>query len=157
VGQVAKIAKNDAAAAQKTADKAVTGVNNTNDRISSLDTFEEKGSATVNFKVGSAVLTPQAMVVLDELVSQAKDVHGFMFEIRGFASSDGSASLNERLSDRRADAVVHYLVEQHQIPLRRIVLPFGYGESMPVADNATRQGRQQNRRVEVKLLVNRGL
>jgi outer membrane protein OmpA-like peptidoglycan-associated protein len=80
-----------------------------------------------------------------------------VFEVSGFASSDGSASFNEKLSDRRADAVLHYLVERHQIPLRRIVLPFGYGESMPVADNATREGREQNRRVEVKLLVNRGL
>ena len=70
--------------------------------------------------------------------------------MRGFASSDGSESLNDRLSERRADAVMRYLA-QHEIPLRRIVLPFGYGEAMPVADNTTREGRKQNRRVEVTL------
>ena len=64
--------------------------------------------------------------------------------------------MNDRLSERRADAVMRYLA-QHEIPLRRIVLPFGYGEAMPVADNTTREGRKQNRRVEVKLMVNRGL
>ena len=57
----------------------------------------------------------------------------------------------------RADAVVRYLAENHNVPLRRIVTPFGYGEKMPVADNKTRDGREQNRRVEVKVLVNKGL
>ena len=65
--------------------------------------------------------------------------------------------MNDRLSERRADAVVRYLAQQHEIPLRRIILPFGYGEAIPVADNSTREGRKQNRRVEVKILVNRGL
>ena len=61
------------------------------------------------------------------------------------------------LSQRRADNVIRYLVENHQIPLRRIITPYGYGESNPVAENDSRDGRAQNRRVEVKLLVNKGL
>jgi outer membrane protein OmpA-like peptidoglycan-associated protein len=52
---------------------------------------------------------------------------------------------------------MHYLAENHDIPLHRIVLPFGYGEAMPVADNSTRDGRKQNRRAEVSILVNKGL
>jgi outer membrane protein OmpA-like peptidoglycan-associated protein len=61
------------------------------------------------------------------------------------------------LSQQRADAVVRYLQESHDIPLRRIVTPFGYGQMKPVADNATPDGRRQNRRVEVKILVSRGM
>jgi OOP family OmpA-OmpF porin len=76
--------------------------------------------------------------------------------VRGFASSEGGANLNDKLSERRADAVTRYLA-QHEIPLRRIVLPFGYGAAMPVADNSTRDGRKQNRRVEVRIMVSRGL
>ncbi|HKP10789.1 MAG TPA: OmpA family protein [Blastocatellia bacterium] len=156
LSQVANLDKGGAAAAQQTADQAVEGVNKTNDRISSLDDFEEKNTATINFKVGSAVLTPEGKATLDQLAAAAKNEKGYVLEVRGFASSDGSEGLNDRLSERRADAVMRYLA-QHEIPLRRIVLPFGYGEAMPVADNSTREGRKQNRRVEVKLMVNRGL
>jgi outer membrane protein OmpA-like peptidoglycan-associated protein len=155
--QVANLAKGGAAAAQETAEVAVEGVNRTNERITSLDDYEEKRTATVNFRVGSAVLSPQAKAMLDEIATQAKGERGFVIEVRGFASADGSASFNDRLSERRADAVVRYLAQQHEIPLRRIILPFGYGEAIPVADNSTREGRIQNRRVEVKILVSRGL
>jgi outer membrane protein OmpA-like peptidoglycan-associated protein len=155
--QVANLAKGGAAAAQQTAEVAVEGVNKTTERITSLDEYEEKASTTINFKVGSAVLTPQGKELLDQVATQAKNERGFVIEVRGFASADGSASLNDRLSERRADAVVRYLAQQHQIPLRRIILPFGYGEAIPVADNSTREGRIQNRRVEVKILVSRGL
>ena len=156
LSQVANLAKGGAAAAQQTADQAVEGVNKTNDRISSLDDFEEKNTANILFKVGSAVLTQEGKATLDQLAATAKNEKGYVIEVRGFASSDGSESLNDRLSERRAEAVMRYLA-QHEIPLRRIVLPFGYGEAMPVADNSTREGRKQNRRVEVKLMVNRGL
>lgn len=155
--QVANVAKGGAAAAQQTADAAVEGVNQTNERITSLDDYEEKKSAAVLFRVGSAVLTPQAKTMLDEIAGQAKNERAYVIEVRGFASADGAAALNDRLSERRADAVVRYLAQQHEIPLRRIILPFGYGEAIPVADNSTREGRIQNRRVEVKILVNRGL
>ena len=156
LSQVANLAKGGAAAAQQSADQAIEGVNKTNDRITSLDEFEEKNTANILFKVGSAVLTEEGKAALDEVATRAKSEHGYVIEVRGFASSDGSESLNDRLSERRADAVMRYLA-QHEIPLRRIVLPFGYGEAMPVADNTTREGRKQNRRVEVKLMVNRGL
>jgi outer membrane protein OmpA-like peptidoglycan-associated protein len=156
LSQVANLAKGGAAAAQQSADQAIEGVDKTNDRITSLDEFEEKNTANILFKVGSAVLTTEGKAALDEVATRAKSEHGYVIEVRGFASSDGSENLNDRLSERRADAVMRYLA-QHEIPLRRIVLPFGYGEAMPVADNTTREGRKQNRRVEVKLMVNRGL
>jgi OOP family OmpA-OmpF porin len=157
LGQVANLAKGGARAAQETADAAVDGVNRTNDRITSLDDYEVKKSTTVNFKVGSSVLSQEAKSMLDEVAEQAKNEKGFIIEVRGFASSDGSEALNRRLSQQRSDAVVRYLAETHDISLRRIILPFGYGEAMPVADNSTREGRVQNRRCEVKILVSRGL
>jgi OmpA-OmpF porin, OOP family len=155
--QVANLAKGGAAHAQDTADAAVDAVNKTNDRISTLDDYEVRTTKTVNFKVGSAVLSPEAKLGLDEIATQAKNERGFAIEVRGFASSDGSENLNRQLSQRRADAVIRYLAEMHDIPLRRIIIPFGYGEAQPVAENTTREGRVQNRRVEVKILISRGL
>src|ERR687892_608073 len=154
---VSNAARGGAKAAQATADAAVAGVNATNDRISSLDDYAPQQTAAVNFKTGSAVLSPDSKTTLDDIASKALNAKGYVLEVSGFADSRGSINLNRQLSQRRADAVIRYLVENHNIPLRRIVTPFGYGEMQPVAENDTREGRAQNRRVEVKLLVNKGL
>jgi len=158
---VSNAARGGAKTAQETADAAVAGVNTTNERItnlvSGLDEYEAKTSATVNFKVRSAVLSPEAKAALDEIATQAKAEKGYVIEVTGFASAEGGENLNRILSQRRADAVVRYLAEDHMIPLRRIITPFGYGAAQPVAENTTRAGREQNRRVEVKILVNRGM
>jgi outer membrane protein OmpA-like peptidoglycan-associated protein len=156
LSQVANLAKGGAAAAQETADVAVDGVNRTNDRISSLDDYEVRTTEAIMFRVGSAVLSPEAKATLDGLAAQAKSERGFVIEVRGFASADGSESMNRALSQRRAAAVMRHLAD-NEIPLRRIILPFGYGEALPAADNSTLEGRKQNRRVEVSVLVSKGL
>src|ERR1700704_3056175 len=112
---------------------------------------------TMNCKVGSAVLSPDSKTKLDQLATKALNAKGYVVEVSGFTDTTGSVERNRALSQRRADNVIRYLVESHNIPLRRIVTPYGYGESHPVAENTSRTGRAQNRRVEVKLLVNKGL
>ena len=154
---VSNAARGGAKAAQATADAAVAGVNATNDRISALDDYTPQETASVNFRVGSSVLNPDAKTKLDEIATKALNAKGYVLEVTGFADSTGGTEMNRRLSQRRADAVIRYLVENHQIPLRRIVTPYGFGETNPVADNKTREGRTQNRRVEVKVLVSKGI
>jgi len=154
---VANTAKGGARAAQESADAAIAGVNETNERISALDDYTPQATAAVNFKVNSAVLTDDAKLKLDDLATKAMNTKGYVIEIAGFTDSTGGLEKNRRLSERRADSVIRYLVENHSIPLRRIITPYGYGKANPIADNSTREGREQNRRVEVKLLVNKGL
>jgi len=154
---VANTAKGGAKAAQDTADAAVAGVNETNERISALDDYVPQTTTAVNFKVNSAVLSPDAKTKLDELATRALNTKGYVIEVSGYTDATGSIQKNRLLSQNRADAVIRYLVENHQIPLRRVVTPYGYGKTNPVADNTTREGREQNRRVEIKLLVNKGL
>jgi len=154
---VSNAARGGAKAAQATADAAVAGVNATNERISALDDYQPQTTSSVNFKTGSAVLSPESKTTLDDIASKALNAKGYVLEVTGFADSRGSINLNRQLSQRRADAVIRYLVENHNIPLRRIVTPYGFGEMNPVADNTSRDGRAQNRRVEIKLLVNKGL
>ncbi len=140
-----------------TADMAKNGIRVTNERISTLDDYDVKGAATVTFAVGSAVLTKEGKAELDKIAEEAGNQKGYVIEVAGFTSSEGGAAINQRLSQRRADVVVQYLATDHSVPLRRIVMPMGYGEKNPVADNKTRDGRKQNRRVEVKVLVSKGL
>lgn len=154
---VSNAARGGAKAAQATADAAVAGVNATNERISALDDYEPTTTTAVNFRTGSAVLSADSKTKLDEIATAAMNAKGYVLEVSGFADATGSIARNRQLSQRRADAVIRYLVENHSIPLRRIVTPYGYGELNPVAENDSREGRAQNRRVEIKLLVNKGL
>lgn len=154
---ISNAARGGAKAAQDTADAAVAGVNATNQRITALDDYVVQSTATVNFKVGSSVLSPEGKEQLDQLATLAQTLKGYQIEVTGFADASGSPQKNKVLSERRARAVLDYLIETHNIPLRRIGMSYGFGESQAVADNATREGRAQNRRVEVKVLVSRGL
>jgi len=154
---ISNAARGGAKAAQETADAAVAGVNATNDRISALDDYVPQDTMAVNFRVGSSILNADAKTKLDTIATKALNAKGYVLEVTGFADSTGATERNRQLSQRRADAVIRYLVENHQIPLRRIVTPYGFGETNPVADNKTREGRAENRRVEVKVLVNKGL
>ncbi len=147
---VSNAAKGGAKAAQATADSA-------HERIAALDDYNEIRNVTVRFKVGSAVLSEEARKSLDDLAQEAKGLKGFVMEVAGFASSEGNPAFNQRLSRQRAEAVSEYLAEKHDIPLRRMMSPTGYGVTHPVSDNSTRAGRQENRRVEVRLLVSRGI
>jgi len=154
---ISNAARGGAKAAQETADAAVAGVNQTNERISALDDYVPQETAAVNFRVGSSALNVDAKSKLDAIATKALNAKAYVLEVTGFADSTGSTARNRALSQRRADAVITYLVEQHKIPLRRIVTPYGFGELDPIADNKTRAGRAENRRVEVKILVNKGL
>ncbi|MEW6126023.1 MAG: OmpA family protein [Acidobacteriota bacterium] len=143
--------------ARSEADRANAGVAAANERISAIDDYTVQDSTTVYFRVNSAVLTPEYKQALDQIAQKAATTKGFVIEITGYADSTGNMARNRVLSQQRADAVVRYLQENHDIPLRRIITPFGYGSLRPVADNATADGRRQNRRVEVKVLVSSGL
>jgi outer membrane protein OmpA-like peptidoglycan-associated protein len=154
---ISNAARGGAKAAQDSADAAIAGVNATNQRISSLDDYVVQSTSTVNFKVGSSALSPEAKSELDTVAQTAMTLRGYTIEITGFASADGNERKNKALSEKRARAVIDYLVQTHNVPLRRIGMSYGFGELQAVADNSTREGREENRRVEVKLLVSRGL
>jgi outer membrane protein OmpA-like peptidoglycan-associated protein len=106
-----------------------------------------------NFKFGATDLPDPSKSRIDEVVTQLKaDPKGAYFEIEGHTDNVGGAEYNERLGMERAEAVKRYLYENHQIPLHRINV-ISYGESKPAADNKTRDGRAQNRRVVIRILA----
>lgn len=139
------------------AQEARAEVSRVNDRVTALDEVEEQASVAVTFRVNSAVLSPEAKRQLDEFAVKALAAKGYLIEVAGHTDSTGGEAKNIRLSRARADAVVEYLAINHKIPARRFITPLGYGKNEAVADNTTAAGRAQNRRVEVKMLINRGL
>jgi outer membrane protein OmpA-like peptidoglycan-associated protein len=144
-------------AAKMEADRANAGVATTNERITAIDDYVVQDAISVYFNTNSAVISPGFKPALDELARKATGTRGYVIEITGHADATGNIGRNRILSQQRADAVVRYLQENHDIPLRRIVTPFGYGAMRPIADNNSPEGRRQNRRVEVKILVSRGI
>jgi OmpA-OmpF porin, OOP family len=138
--------------AQQTADYA-------NNRINGLDDFEPIKTITVYFNTGSAVLGPQAKAAIDDAAAWVKsqDTKGWVMAVVGYADTTGSSARNIDLSERRANAVIYYIVTKYKMPLNRLVQPFGYGQLEPVAENTTRAGRAKNRRVEIRLMINKGI
>ncbi len=126
-------------------------------RFAALGHYQLGETAVVYFEVGKSELLPGEQKKLDRIVEVLGDGQGALIEVTGFASADGPAAFNRRLSERRAQAVIQYLAEQRLLPLRLFVNPHGFGELLPAADNATLEGRKLNRRVEVRILLDRGL
>jgi OmpA-OmpF porin, OOP family len=155
---VANAALSSAKNAQSTADQAASDASTANDRINALDDYEVFSTMTVHFKPGSARLSARAKEEIDEIANNIRaNSKGWIVAVEGFADSKGRSAKNRSLSERRADAVINYLVTKHGFPPRRVVQPFGYGSLNPVADNNNREGRALNRRAEVTILINRGI
>jgi outer membrane protein OmpA-like peptidoglycan-associated protein len=143
--------QDQAIAAGKVADAAISK------RISDLADYDPKAELIVLFDVNSANLSDKAKADLRAFAEQSKKYRGYLIQVAGYADAQGSASRNQVLSDRRAAAVVHYLQQDLDVALSRVLTPIAMGASNPVASNETAQGRAENRRVTVRLGVNRGI
>ena len=138
-------------------EKNIKDIQENTDRFDRLDDYGVKGEATVKFKVASSILSKEDKEQLKKLAETAAGLQGYIVEVKGFADSTGRAAMNEKLSEDRAKAVVGYLMRECNVPVWRIVAPGAMGEFQPAASNESASGREENRRVEVKILVNKGV
>jgi outer membrane protein OmpA-like peptidoglycan-associated protein len=122
--------------------------------VSDLDDYKNEFEVDVFFPKGSADLDETATRDLANLADIAKSLSGYMIEIAGYSSNTLTTEADRKLSEERAAAVARYFREKN-IPLRRILVPVGFGSTQPVASNRDRQGRELNRRVDIKVLVNK--
>ena len=104
------------------------------------------------FAIGKTELSKDAQAQLDAFAAKVAPMKHFVIDVQGFTDATGAPAVNIELSRRRAAAVVRYLTLDRKIPLYR-VNNLGYGKENPTADNKTRDGRKQNRRVEVTLFT----
>jgi len=127
-----------------------------NARVTNLDNFEERYATVVNFATDSWTLTDGAKGVLSDMVGRTAGFKGYYIEVKGYADTTGTAEHNLQLSQKRAEAVVRYLTENKDVPLRRILNPTGFGQSAAIAHNSDEMGKAMNRRVTVRVLVAKG-
>ena len=151
--QNAQGASKAAGDAEMAANDAVHRADSLDSVIKGLDTYKPVSNVQVTFGFDKAVLTKDDKDQLDTFAAQVGTAKIFILEVTGGTDSTGPAQYNYDLSQRRADAVVQYLVTKYNIPARRFYL-IGIGKDKEVALNDTAEGRKQNRRVQVELLSN---
>ena len=138
-------------------DENIKDIETNTQRFAALSDFDVKGQATVNFAISSSKISPEDEEQLKQLAQTAEGLKGYIVEVMGYADSTGNAAMNTKLSEDRAKSVVTYLIQQGNVPIRHIVAPGAMGEYGEAAPNETKEGRAENRRVEVKILVNKGI
>lgn len=145
-------AQRSAQSAQTTAERSLQRDDVIEKNMVAMNKFQMAKSVTVLFPLNQFKLSDDAKAELDELAKMTDGKDRYVIEVQGFTDKTGSALANERLSEERADSVARYLANEHKIPVRSITT-LGSGYALPVADDKTREGRKQNRRVEVRLFV----
>jgi outer membrane protein OmpA-like peptidoglycan-associated protein len=126
-------------------------------RFGQLDDYYILDEVTVYFGNGKVDVDPSYRPQLLALAEKAKTINGYVIEVKGYASAVGSVTLNQQLSEDRADAVVNILTQQGHIPLTRMLAPGAMGESHQVGNDATAEGQRENRRVVVRVLQNKAI
>jgi len=148
--QDAQKAAQSAQGAQQTADKGVTLATQAEQQIENIDNYQQVQASTVLFDFNRAELTDQDKQALDSLAQSLSSMKHYAIEVEGFTDHTGPKQYNLELSRRRADSVVRYMTENDKVPLVKIHV-LGLGEDQPAADNKTKDGRKQNRRVEIRV------
>src|SRR5580658_1834167 len=145
------------AEAQAKIDANKAAIKAANERFGQLDDYNIMDEVTVYFGNGKVVLDPKYKPQLLQLAEKAKTITAYTIQVKGYASSVGSASLNQKLSEDRADSVTQFLMQQGHIPLTRMLAPGAMGESRQVGNDKTAEGQAENRRVVVRVLQNKGI
>jgi OmpA-OmpF porin, OOP family len=126
-------------------------------RFGELDDYYILDEVTLLFGNGKVNVEPQYESQLLALAEKAKDVNGYVIEVRGYASASGSAPLNQKLSDQRAQNVTNILIQKGQVPLTRMLAPGALGEAHQVSNDKTAEAEAANRRVVVRILQNKAI
>ena len=153
VEQKAQAANQSATSAQQMADAANNRVGVLTNTVANLDNYRPVAETSVKFGFNKDNLTPKAMEALDQLAGTISSTKGYIISLEGSTDSVGSAEYNYDLSQRRANSVIQYLASKYNVPAHKIYV-IGLGKDKPVETNKTREGRADNRRVDVRLMTN---
>jgi OmpA-OmpF porin, OOP family len=153
VEQKAQAAGQSAQSAQQTADAANSRVGVLTNAVANLDNYRPVAETSVKFGFNRDILSSQAKEALDQLAGSISSTKGYIIALEGSTDSVGSADYNYDLSQRRANSVIQYLASKYSVPAHKIYV-IGLGKDKPVETNKTKEGRADNRRVDVRLMTN---
>jgi OOP family OmpA-OmpF porin len=153
VEQKAQAANQSASSAQQLADTANNRVGVLTNTVANLDNYRPVAETSVKFGFNKDILTPKAQEALDQLAGSISGTKGYIIALEGGTDSVGSADYNYDLSQRRANSVIQYLASKYNVPAHKIYV-IGLGKDKPVETNKTKEGRADNRRVDVRLMTN---
>jgi OmpA-OmpF porin, OOP family len=153
VEQKAQTAGQNAVQAQQVADAANGRVGVLTNTVANLDNYRPVAETSVKFGFNRDNLTEQAKDALDQMAGSISTTKGYIITLEGSTDSVGSAEYNYDLSQRRANSVIQYLATKYNVPAHKIYV-IGLGKDKPVETNKTKQGRADNRRVDVRLMTN---
>jgi OmpA-OmpF porin, OOP family len=145
----------DEAAKRSAANKAAIAAASA--RFGQMDDYYILDEVTVLFGNGKTKVDPKYIPQLTALAEKAKGYNGYMIQVKGYASADGSATLNQKLSEDRAGNVTTILIQQGHIPLTNMLAPGAMGETRQIGNDKTAEGQAENRRVVVRILQNKGI
>jgi outer membrane protein OmpA-like peptidoglycan-associated protein len=137
-------------AANNLAQQAQQNVTRVDAKFDNINNYKLMTTEQVHFAVNRSTLTKEDQAKLDDAIQKLGAMKNYLIEVEGYADRTGDSAYNRELSRKRADAVVHYLAVDHNIPLR-VIREIGAGADFPEADNKTREARKENRRVDIKV------
>lgn len=126
-------------------------------RMADIDNYNVKGTTNVFFDTGKTILSEKGKADLCAAASQAEGTSNALLLVVGYTDSVGDEDYNQTLSEKRASRVINYLQQVCKWKPYRMLTPTGMAESDPLADNSTEEGRAQNRRVSVNILVSKSV
>ena len=151
--QKALAAEQEADKAQQSANDASSRAKSLSDEVANIDNYKVIDQTSVEFPLNDDRLTTEATEQLDTIGTHLPKARDYVIDVEGGTDSSGDPNHNYSLSDRRAEAVMNYLVTKHGVPFFRIHT-VGLGADRPVASDRTTSGRAQNRRASVQILSN---
>jgi OOP family OmpA-OmpF porin len=153
VEQKAQAANQNATSAQQVADAANNRVGVLTNTVANLDNYRPVAETSVKFGFNKDNLTAKSKDALDQLAGTISSTKGYIITLEGGTDSVGSPDYNYDLSQRRANSVIQYLASKYNVPAHKIYV-IGLGKDKPLETNKTREGRADNRRVDVRLMTN---
>jgi OmpA-OmpF porin, OOP family len=155
VEQKTQTASQNAASAQQVADAANGRVTVLTNTVANLDNYKPVAETSVKFGFNKDILTTESKAALDQMAGNIASTKGYIITLEGGTDSVGSPEYNYDLSQRRANSVIQYLASKYNVPAHKMYV-IGLGKDKPVDSNKTKQGRADNRRVDVRLMTNTG-